>query len=129
VEPPVALSNIALKTNKYLMARNSKDGKESESTKKLIAEQEATDKAQAARDEENVAEAARKAELAAAAEANQEDPRAKEEPVSELDKAWKAHVKAYAEANPVKYAAKKKAGAFDKLPATFTGRNQLNIKQ
>lgn len=32
---------------------------------------------------------------------------------------WAAHEKAYAIANPVKYAAKKAAGHFDKIPDSF----------
>lgn len=32
---------------------------------------------------------------------------------------WEAHQKAYAIKNPVKFAAKKAAGHFDKIPDTF----------
>lgn len=32
---------------------------------------------------------------------------------------WEAHVARYAEQSPVKYAAKKARGEFDKIPASF----------
>lgn len=61
---------------------------------------------------------------------NQTPPVAQEVllPEKKRKEAWEAHLARYAEANPVKYAAKKKAGEFDTIPDSFSGRNELNIK-
>lgn len=111
------------------MARNTKDGTESEAAKKLIAEQKATDEAQAARELEVKAEEAAKLKKAQE-ESNDQTPPvavAQNAPDKQRKAAWDAFVAKYAEQNPVKYAAKKKAGAFDTIPDSFTGRDQLKI--
>lgn len=112
------------------MARNSKDGKESDVTKKLVAEEEQTAKAQAVRDEENKAEEARKAELAKEEADKQTDPRAVVVPVENKERklAWEKHLKSYADKNPAKFAEKKARGEFDDIPDSFTGTNVLNIQ-
>lgn len=45
--------------------------------------------------------------------------------VDERQAAWDKHLADYAESNPVKFAAKKEAGQFDRIPDGFTGRNEL----
>jgi hypothetical protein len=49
----------------------------------------------------------------------------KKEDKGDVMKAWEAHVAAYKAANPVKFAAKKEAGEFDEIPATFMPGDQL----
>lgn len=109
------------------MARNTKDGKESEVTKKLLKEQEATDKAQAERDAENRAIEAAKAAAAQEESDNQTPPVAVEQPLPNKERAaaWEKFLKKYEENNPVKFAAKKARGEFDNIPDHFTGRDVL----
>ena len=89
-----------------------KPGKESEVTKKLLKDQVETDKRDADRHEENVV-----------AEAKALEPVEEVKVPKEADKARKARydalLEAYAEANPVKYAAKKEAGEFKDIPDGF----------
>lgn len=127
VEPPVAPSYTVRKANQKHMARNSKPGKKSDVTIKLEKEQAETDARNAERHEEMVAEEAAKVEAAA----NVAEPEVVTVAKKDREAAWKAFLKKYEEENPVKYAAKKKAGQFDDISPTFTGRNELkqfNVK-
>lgn len=111
------------------MARNTKPGKTSEVTKKLVKEQEETAKRDEARHEEMIAEEAAKAKAAQEESDNQAPPIAVPDvPDKERKARYDALIKKYAEENPVKYAAKKARGEFDSIPANFYGGNELNMK-
>lgn len=105
------------------MARNSKPGKKSDVTKKLEKEQAETDTRNVERHEEMVAEEAAKVKAAEEATA----PEVKPLPNKDREAAWKAFLKKYEAENPVKFAAKKKAGQFDDISPTFTGVNELKV--
>lgn len=109
------------------MAKNSKNGKESEVTKRLVKEQSETEKRQAELEAEMRAIEAAKLEAAQAESDNQTAPVAVVEfaPDKERKAAWEAFLTAYEAQNPVKFAAKKAAGAFKEIPATFTGKDEL----
>lgn len=58
---------------------------------------------------------------------NTTEDKAEKTQASGLEKAWQAHIEKYQLANPVKFAQKQAAGAFDKIPAGFTGKDELEI--
>lgn len=113
------------------MAKNTPKGKESEVIKKLKEEEKVTEEKNAARHEENVKAEAEKLAKAHDESDDQAPPVAVEKPLptKERKAAWDKFVEAYAVANPVKYAAKKKAGHFDEIPDHFTGRDVLKNLQ
>lgn len=130
MEPPVASSNIAHKVTNNIMAKNTKPGTVSKETKELLAQEAETKKRNAELQKENEQVEAKKAEAAKEESENQAPPIADVRlPDDKRKKAWEAFLKVYEESNPVKYAAKKARGEFKEIPATFTGRNQLIIKQ
>lgn len=112
------------------MAKNTKDGTDSKEAKDLKKAMAETEKRQEEREAEMKAVEAEKLEAAKAESDDQTEPVAKSEPLpkGKREAAWQKLQEAYAEQNPVKYAQKKKAGAFDVIPDSFTGINALNIK-
>lgn len=98
-------------------------------TAKLLKEQAQTDLENAKRHEEMVAEEAAKVKATAEAAANQAPlvTPPVQLPNKEREAAWKKHLAEYKKLNPVKYAAKEKAGQFKEIPASFTGTNQMVV--
>ena len=89
-----------------------KPGVVSKETKKLLEEQKETDNAQAVREEEMVKAEADAKKLVEEPKPEKVDEKARKARYADL-------LEAYAEQNPVKYAAKKAAGDFDDIPADF----------
>lgn len=104
-----------------------KKTKVSKEVESLIKDDEVTAAKNAARQAENEKVEAEKLAAAQAESDDQTEPVAV--PTNLPDKqrkaSWDAFCKAYEEQNPVKFAAKKKAGHFDTIPDSFTGRNEL----
>lgn len=112
------------------MAKKTPDGKESAEIKKLKKEDEVTAEKTAAVHQENVEAEAAKLKAAQEESDDSASPVAVPAPLPDAKrkKAWELLVSEYEKNNPVKFALKKKRGEFDKIPDSFTGKNELKLQ-